>query len=309
MLWGMRLAGPKATIILAVVLFCGAILSGWRQYHVDDGTAACLSAAQDCGCGLRWPPGVQIPYQIDAKGLPGLSLADVVTTVQSGFDQWLSVSCSLCPANDPGSTPVACAPHPLAVDVTLVGLVAPGPVGGTCVRSNPKTGQCVKASSNGNNIEFFTDLQQWQDQSGQSSTVYGLTVITYSQVDGIIVDADILMNAASHTFCLSPCDGNALCNTITHEIGHFFGLDHSQVPGATLAPTASVGQTDKCVVHEDDQAGICHVYASTCAPTAVAKAPQGGGGCQAGFIPNVAITWPWLCVLAVLLWRRSVAQL
>jgi hypothetical protein len=48
---------------------------------------------------------------------------------------------------------------------------------------------------------------------------------------------------------------------LTHELGHFLGLDHSDVPGATMQPEAmGFGATDLRTLEADDIAGICAIY-------------------------------------------------
>ena len=66
------------------------------------------------------------------------------------------------------------------------------------------------------------------------------------------------------------CFYQDLQNTITHEAGHFVGLAHSNVAGATMNPTTSPGETAKRSLSADDIAGVCAIY------------PEAKGGCGCG---------------------------
>jgi uncharacterized protein (TIGR03382 family) len=66
------------------------------------------------------------------------------------------------------------------------------------------------------------------------------------------------------------CVYQDLQNTLTHESGHFIGLAHSPVPGATMNATTQPGETLKRSLSSDDIAGVCAIY------------PQAAGGCGCG---------------------------
>lgn len=118
----------------------------------------------------------------------------------------------------------------------------------------------------------------WRDQTWPTSysrTAFALTSVTYNTETGHIVDADIEMNGEFHTFTVG--DENVLIdvqNTLTHEAGHFIGLDHP-VPNlddddmprwtavdlaATMFEAASSGETKKRTLEQDDIDGICSIY-------------------------------------------------
>ncbi len=108
--------------------------------------------------------------------------------------------------------------------------------------------------------------------------VIALTTSTFSTVTGIVFDSDIEFNAAPDelgerflftTISGPPCEPeaqSALCsatdvqNTLTHEIGHVIGLDHVEVSGSTMEPTAPIGETQKRVLDEGTRAGFCRIY-------------------------------------------------
>ena len=134
-----------------------------------------------------------------------------------------------------------------------------------------------------------------------------------TEEDGRLLDADIEMNAVDFAFGV---DGSSLGtgtladvqNTLTHELGHLLGLDHtcwdregdppldgdgarvplcrpsaalsSEVVGATMYNFQMAGETSKRSIEDDDVRGGCALYPiasdpATCEPV---SAP-GGGGC------------------------------
>ena len=143
--------------------------------------------------------------------------------------------------------------------------------------------------------------------------------------DGAIVDADIQMNEINYTFVVLPQGGAVrdntsradLENTLTHELGHLQGLDHtcwdhitpapppdhtdkpvpacedlkdpgkvspeqaSKIINATMYNFALPGETGKRSPEEDDVAGICGVYPTAKDPKACER-PDEPKGCAVG---------------------------
>jgi MYXO-CTERM domain-containing protein len=125
-----------------------------------------------------------------------------------------------------------------------------------------------------------------------------LTTTTYQTATGIIVDADMELNGVDFKYAVLDAANPLLsdiANTVTHEAGHFVGLDHASDPGATMYPTAPYGEVDKRDLAEDDIAGICAVY----------PAPTEGDGDDAGrdcSCSSVSAGDPppaWIAVLAL----------
>lgn len=90
---------------------------------------------------------------------------------------------------------------------------------------------------------------------------------------GEILDADIEFNAARFHFTATAAEGPTcvppnyegcvyydLENTMTHELGHFVGLDHVSAVGSTMHPQAAPGETDKRSLDADSQQFLCDVY-------------------------------------------------
>ena len=100
----------------------------------------------------------------------------------------------------------------------------------------------------------------------------GVTSLTYSRSTGDIDQAVVQFDAAHFLFTnvdAPPCQANAqstacvasdIQNTLTHELGHVIGLDHTTAPGSTMAPTAPVGETSKRVIDPGTKQGFCAIY-------------------------------------------------
>ena len=113
---------------------------------------------------------------------------------------------------------------------------------------------------------------RWDHQRG----VLALTSVTFNPANGEIVDADIELNAVD--FTLTVGDDRVLidvANTMTHEAGHFLGLDHSTVTQSTMFATAPLGETIKRSLDEDDVAGLCEAYPEGTTPSTCLGAPAG----------------------------------
>ncbi|MBX3156937.1 MAG: hypothetical protein KF773_13265 [Deltaproteobacteria bacterium] len=144
----------------------------------------------------------------------------------------------------------------------------------------------------------------------------GITTAVYvddknSARDGEIVDADIELNGVN--FAISK-DGVSLgsgikadlANTLTHELGHFMGLEHTclaprdppridgdgnpvpacgvadpKITEATMFPFQDEGETKKATVEADDVAGVCAIYPIAKDPGTCASAGSDTGCCSA----------------------------
>lgn len=114
------------------------------------------------------------------------------------------------------------------------------------------------------NVVVWRD-NNWPYAMG-TNTAFALTSVTYNSKDGVIADADIEINSDTYDFThlnkgqpgkTSKVD---LLNTLTHEIGHFVGLDHPNLPAATMYGMAPTGEVKKRTLHQDDINGLCAIY-------------------------------------------------
>jgi len=145
-----------------------------------------------------------------------------------------------------------------------------------------------------------------------------LTTTTYRLSTGVILDADVEVNAGDGEgeegfllTCIDPpapvcaeerrtgCIGMDLQNAISHEVGHFLGFAHSDSRGSTMYAKASRGETGKRVLSADAVEGMCDVYPRGGAVTTCGTRPQ---GCSTIGAPD---SWLGLAALALLLRRRA----
>lgn len=97
----------------------------------------------------------------------------------------------------------------------------------------------------------------------QGSGTVAVTPISYQPGSGVILDADIVFNGRDWSF---STDGSAgtfdVQDVVTHEIGHFVGLDHSPVVASSMWPYVSTRQWLHRSLSQDDQAGAISVAPS-----------------------------------------------
>jgi hypothetical protein len=113
-----------------------------------------------------------------------------------------------------------------------------------------------------NTVVPIHSSELWSSK-GYSSSLLAITSLTYDRQTGLIVDADIEINDWKHLFSAGPVaidDRNDLENTLTHELGHFLGLDHSSDSDATMFGQAPDGEDKKRDLLQDDIDGICDLY-------------------------------------------------
>lgn len=180
----------------------------------------------------------------------------------------------------------------------------------SCADVAPSSDPCWGDDSCGNAYDCW---------SNDAQTI-AVTLTTYDQKSGIIYDSDIELNSPSFTFTTSDgalcpprvnlnCVSTDVQNTMTHEIGHFVGLDHTNFTGSTMNPRAPPGETTKRSIDSGSHAFVCESYPkgqasqSCIQPTAD---PNLGRKAQvAGCASTGAEAWlPALAGWALLLVRR-----
>lgn len=144
------------------------------------------------------------------------------------------------------------------------------------------------STENHNILVFRSDasddpLEEWLHGLGDIA----ITTVTFESNEGRLLDADIEMNDAAFNF--TACDRPGcrteydVQNTLTHEIGHVLGLDHSVDVAATMFASAAQGDVAKRTLDADDEDAICLIY------------PEGGPagecyGVERGAPPDVRFT-------------------
>ncbi|SET50173.1 myxosortase-dependent metalloprotease, MXAN_2677/MXAN_2678 family [Stigmatella erecta] len=148
----------------------------------------------------------------------------------------------------------------------------------------------------------------WEDDScgnvydcwSNGNETIAVTLTTYDENTGIIYDSDIELNSAAFTFTAADgprcgpnvtqgCVATDIQNTMTHEIGHLVGLDHTDALNSTMNPRAPPGETSKRTIDSGSRSFVCEAYPKggvsqncihlTTDPTLGRKAADGAGGC------------------------------
>jgi hypothetical protein len=120
----------------------------------------------------------------------------------------------------------------------------------------------------------------------------GALAVTFvnSNSAGSITDADIVFSHdVSYSTSSSPDETRFdLQSVATHEIGHLFGLEHSAITRATMAPWTALGETSERTPDSDDQIGAALLYPDGSFPSQtgslVGRVTLDGGGV---FLANV----------------------
>jgi hypothetical protein len=207
------------------------------------GTLCSPPQAGDCGKALAWPSPC-VGYSLQQSASRQVSLGAATQVLAQAFATWRSVDC-------PGGG------HP-RIEATDMGPVA-------CAKH-----EYNQQSGNANIIMFRDD--SWP-HAGQGDTL-ALTTVTYNLDTGVIYDADMELNSAQAVFTTGDTGvKDDLLSIVTHEVGHFLGLSHTTVNGATMFADYLPGSISLRTPAPDDIAAICAVYPpgapipATCDPT------------------------------------------
>lgn len=113
----------------------------------------------------------------------------------------------------------------------------------------------------GTTPEFDVNLVYWDDEWAWDPDILALTA-TWSTRSGELVNFSIGINARDPAWATDGRkDAMDLQNALTHEVGHALGLAHDpQHADATMAPTASEGETRKRDLHRSDEDGARSIY-------------------------------------------------
>lgn len=222
---------PARLAIAGMLVMSATMLSGYTFYEIQTSVGPIP---------LRWyQPDVTV-YHDSALTLdaPGDAVLDAIS---SSLATWNEVDCE----------------HPV--------LQNGGPVqDGTAFKTS-------NGSENGTNIIIFEDSATWKsNRSGQeqfdTSLTLALTTIFHSAWTGEILNFALEMNDGSFDFGIEPT-GYAfdIQNTLTHELGHVIGLDHTMLDVTDSSQQTMYFQTEpaetlKRDLGQDDMAGLCALY-------------------------------------------------
>lgn len=204
-------------------------------------------------------------YSVQEDGGAGLNGDTLEEIVDLAFDAWRLADCG------DGSTPGFVAQN--------LGRVACG-----------KT-QYNKDAGNANVIVIRAG--EWPHPNTGHNIA--LTTTTFDPESGDLLDADIELNADGYGLTVSDeAIEYDLLSVMTHEVGHFLGMGHSELPEATMFSVYEGGSAELRTLEPDDIAGICELYPpddvpkDTCNPlpkhgfSPDCRDEQSEGSCSAG---------------------------
>jgi Matrixin len=245
----MRRSDPAlALVACAIVLAVAAVAAPAHAYcrtsscdlHPESWHVCTPSEPDDCGTPLFWAkPCVEWSLQKDASTQVTFAQAEQIVT--AAFATWMSAPC-------PGG------------DTPRINLTEAEPAECHQIEYNQTAGNA--------NIIMFRD-NGWP----YAPFEIALTTVTYNLDTGEIYDADMELNSTDFQFTTGDTGVVVdLASIVTHEMGHFLGLNHSPNTDATMFGNYERGTTTLRDLSDDDSAGICAIYPpgdvpSDCDPT------------------------------------------
>ncbi|MDB4987173.1 MAG: hypothetical protein JWN04_2351 [Myxococcaceae bacterium] len=247
-----------ALLVLAAVLTVSPVQAYCITHSLDPAQSQCQCL--ELGKPAAWHTS-ELSYGFNEAAFPGLPDEQLRATVAASFETWQSVTC----------------------DGKSIGFHITELPGTTTLQEGPG------ADEPNENVITHYDAAGWEDKL-YSPLAFAITAVWLDKKTGQIYGADIGLNGGMDRFgdcltqscCLIACKSDSLKtdlqNVLTHEIGHFLGLSHSDTdPRATMSCTASAGDVDKRTLEPDDIAGICAAYPTSSAfPDDEPKLPDGG---------------------------------
>jgi Matrixin len=228
---------------------------------------------------LKWKSRC-VGFSVHELGGPNIDAGEVDTIVELAFDAWRKVDCG--DGEPPG------------VVIQNLGEVECGAV------------EYNKHAGNANVVLFNSE---WPHS--EETHTFALTTTTFDPETGELLNADIELNARDHTFTVSDESIDAdLLSILTHEVGHFLGIGHSQSTDATMFEFYAEGTTELRSLTDDDRNAMCTLYSPKsvdegCNPlqrhgfSPYCRDEQPEGSCAAAPQSGGRAGWMVLCAMLV----------
>jgi uncharacterized protein (TIGR03382 family) len=266
-----------------------------RTTSCDEGDTACKTNKYGCvrdGIAVVWDR-TTLPYRVYKKGSSKLDDDKLEVAIKQAFDAWQYADCK------DGRTSLRFQEGAKITKMKPLGMSAE---------------EAEKAKLEPFGIYFRDD--EWTHRD-DANDVLAATSLTYGVKKGVVTYADIEINTASGEFSFDDePKTNDFQSVLTHEVGHYLGLAHSQDADSIMVPTyCGNADSERCSAHgldgkralsQDDIDGVCALYphnlqAGAADDEAADAAKQGcnSTGGSSG-LPGLAAAFP----LAALLRRR-----
>lgn len=300
----------------AVVLLMSSQAAAYCRTTNCDPAVSCRDNPEDCcivnsdgcetnGTPIAWPTScVSYNYHEDGSPKREITGQQLGAALDEAYNNWLSSSCVDGPLS-------------LAVE-------------------NRGASSCGEREFNDDhpgdrnaNVWMFRDAQgistdgaSIEENLGLDASTLAVAVVSFNPATAEIYDVDVELNSGVAPFTMTEGQDGAqvdLLSVVTHEAGHFLGLDHSYVPGATMGSGYTPGTIDARSLSPDDEAGICAAYPAereitsenqTCEPRGKYSPHCEGAGCDCGLARSTRgnaptrAAWLGLAALGALLVRR-----
>jgi hypothetical protein len=167
-----------------------------------------------------------VPYWINEKGLASLANRSEFAAIQDSFRTWQNVG---------------------SANVSFVYRGATG---------------IASAGRDGFNVVSFADTSTPLGTSTIAATLSFFRRETGTDgVSRLIIDeADIVFSPSLEFSTSAEVNKFDIQSVLTHEIGHFLGLDHSGLISSVMVPFGAPSQLDQRTLAYDDIAGISEIY-------------------------------------------------
>lgn len=244
--------------------------------------AAFVRSTTPGGDELAWTTNC-IDYFIHRDGSDDIPFDQVEAEVQRSFEQWELPDCS-------------------DVNFTYAGETAEKRAG--YFQGEPNTNIIVWREGGGG-------IDDWE----HDPAIIAVTTNTFCTetnrlcpFKGAILDADIEMNGERFRFTnnqIAAFSEFDLGNTLTHEIGHLIGLDHTPRRQATMFASAPPGELIKRDLAQDDIDGVCAIFPLRDSDEICYELAAGSGGGSAGSVssctacPGDRAGWAGLAALLI----------